>query len=160
MYDITQKRSFRNARVSDLMKALEALPPDAQIVCDGDEWFWLHVEEDGSVANIDSSELDTEYEPHEETREQMHTVKFYTIIRSGIDIDRGSFPTPSVEGCCYDAAYARKRLKELVAAEKERLGDRYTKIEEDADSWEAYNGDEPTALFSRLEVVESELLSV
>lgn len=62
MYDPKMKHAFEDARVRDLIGVLSTLPPDAQIVCDGDEWFWLHVESDRSAVNIDSSALDDLYE--------------------------------------------------------------------------------------------------
>ena len=66
MYDPKLKRAFKSAKVRELIEALQALPPDAQIVCDGDEWFWLHVEKDRSVVNIDSTEMEDEYEVENE----------------------------------------------------------------------------------------------
>jgi hypothetical protein len=62
MYDPKLKRAFKSAKVRELIEALQAMPPDTQILCDGDEWFWLHVEKDRSVVNIDSTELEDEYE--------------------------------------------------------------------------------------------------
>ena len=62
MYDPKLKRAFKSAKVRELIEALQAMPPDTQILCDGDEWFWLHVEKDRSVVNIDSAELEDEYE--------------------------------------------------------------------------------------------------
>ena len=66
MYDPKLKRAFKSAKVRELIEALQALPPDEQIVCDGDEWFWLHVEKDRSVVNIDSTEMEDEYEVENE----------------------------------------------------------------------------------------------
>ena len=48
-------------------KQRKALPPKAKILCDGDEWFWVHVASDLSEVNIDSSELDYAYDDDEET---------------------------------------------------------------------------------------------
>ena len=62
MYDPKLKQAFKSAKVRELIEALQAMPPDTQILCDGDEWFWLHVEKDRSVVNIDSTELEDEYE--------------------------------------------------------------------------------------------------
>lgn len=66
MYDPKLERAFKSAKVRELIEALLTLPPDAQIECDGDEWFWLHVEKDRSVVNIDSTELEDEYEVDDE----------------------------------------------------------------------------------------------
>lgn len=67
MYDPKLKRAFKSAKVRELIEALQTLPPDAQIECDGDEWFWLHVEKDRSVVNIDSTELEDVYEVEDES---------------------------------------------------------------------------------------------
>ena len=66
MYDPNLKRAFKGAKVRELIAVLRAMPQDAQILCDGDEWFWLHVEKDRSVVNIDSTELEDEYEVENE----------------------------------------------------------------------------------------------
>ena len=62
MYEPKLKRTFKGAKVRELIAVLQTMPPDAQILCDGDEWFWLHVEKERSVVNIDSTELEDEYE--------------------------------------------------------------------------------------------------
>ena len=67
MYDPKLKRAFKSAKIRELIEALQTLPPDAQIECDGDECFWLHVEKDRSVVNIDSTELEDEYEVEDES---------------------------------------------------------------------------------------------
>lgn len=61
MYVRNKRMELQSCKVRDLIEAL-APYEDADIVCDGDEYFWLHVEEDGSVVNIDSNSLDSEYE--------------------------------------------------------------------------------------------------
>jgi hypothetical protein len=69
MFDLKLKRKFQGAKVRDLIEALQALPPEAQIECDGDEHFWLHVEGAHSVVNIDSTELEDEYEEDDANEE-------------------------------------------------------------------------------------------
>ena len=61
MYELKKRKEFGYAKVRDLIAAL-LLYEDADIVCDGDEFFWLHVAEDGSLVNIDSNSLDDAYE--------------------------------------------------------------------------------------------------
>lgn len=61
MYDVKKLRSFKGKTVGDLADFLSTLPRGAGIFCDGDEWFWVHIEADGSAVNIDSSSLDAEY---------------------------------------------------------------------------------------------------
>ena len=67
MFDKDKKRAFTDATVQDLIDVLEALPPKAKILCDGDEWFWVHVSSDLTEVDIDSSELDYAYDDDEET---------------------------------------------------------------------------------------------
>ena len=62
MYDYRMQHAFQAAHVRDLIEVLNTLPSDALIECDGDNHFWLHVESDRSVVNIDSTEMDDEYE--------------------------------------------------------------------------------------------------
>lgn len=61
MYDVKKLRSFKGKTVGGLTDYLSALPREAEIFCDGDDWFWVHIEADGSAVNIDSSSLDAEY---------------------------------------------------------------------------------------------------
>jgi len=66
MYDYKLKRTFKYAQVRDLIVALLEMPLDARIVCDDDDWFWLHAESDKSVVNIDSAEHEDEYEQEDD----------------------------------------------------------------------------------------------
>ena len=82
----------------------------------------------------------------------------YTIVRTGIDVDRGSFPGPAAERSFFSPLRARKELQRLVCAEKETLDDRYDCEDQDEDYWEMYQDGNAAALFVRLEVVPSELI--
>lgn len=82
----------------------------------------------------------------------------YTIVRTGIDVDRGSFPGPAAERSFFSPLRARKELQRLVCAEKEKLDDRYDCEDQDEDYWEMYQDGNAAALFVRLEVVPSELI--
>ena len=66
MYDVNKLRSFKGKTVGELVDFLSKLPRGAKIFCDGDEWFWVHIETDESAVNIDSSSLDAEYAEAEE----------------------------------------------------------------------------------------------
>ncbi len=46
----------------------------------------------------------------------------YTIVRTGIDVDRGSFPGPAAERSFFSPLRARKELQRLVCAEKRETG--------------------------------------
>ena len=67
MYDINKRKTFTDpCTVKDFIKVLQQFNPNAQFLCDGDEWFWLHVEKDESVISIDSNSLDDEYEEEDD----------------------------------------------------------------------------------------------
>lgn len=81
----------------------------------------------------------------------------YTIVRTGVDVDRGSFPGPAAEGSFFSPLRARKELQRLVCAEKEELDDRYDCEDQDEDHWEMYQDGNAAALFVRLEILPSKL---
>ena len=66
MYDVNKLRGFKGKTVGELVDFLSTLPREAKIFCDGDEWFWVHLDADESAVNIDSSSLDAEYAEAEE----------------------------------------------------------------------------------------------
>lgn len=82
----------------------------------------------------------------------------YTIVRTGVDVDRGSFPGPAAESSFFSPLRAKKELQRLVCAEKEELDDRYDCEKQDEDHWEMYQDGNAAALFIRLEIVSSELI--
>lgn len=83
---------------------------------------------------------------------------FYTIIRSYADADHGIFTNPYPEGSYFSRERARDELARLVEEELKTLSESYDKIEEDEDSWEAYEDGYAAANFTRLEIVTSELV--
>lgn len=91
-------------------------------------------------------------------QEEKAGVTVYTIIRTGVDVDHGSFPGPSAEGSFFSLLRAKKELQRLVCAEKEDLDGRYDYEELDEDHWEMYQDGNAAALFVRLEIVPSELI--
>ena len=93
----------------------------------------------------------------EERTHDKHTVYVYTIIRSGVDEDRGSFPAPCAEVSFFSRDNARDKLAELIAEEKANLDPRYDHVEEDEDFWEASEDGYAAAHFTRLEIVSSVL---
>lgn len=84
-------------------------------------------------------------------------VTVYTIVRSGVDVDRGSFPTPTAEGSFFSLLRAKAELQKLICAEKEELDDRYDCEAQDEEFWEMYQDGNAAALFSRLEILSSKL---
>lgn len=91
------------------------------------------------------------------TQEEEAGVMVYTIVRTGVDVDRGSFPGPAAEGSFFSPLRARKALQRLVCAEKEELDDRYDCEDQDEDHWEMYQDGNAAALFVRLEILPSKL---
>ena len=84
-------------------------------------------------------------------------VTVYTIVRTGADADRGCFPPPQAEGSYLSPQRAETELQKLVKAEKEDLDSRYDSEEAGEDYWEAFQDGYAAALFTRLEIVTSEL---
>ncbi len=84
-------------------------------------------------------------------------VKVYTIIRTGVDAERGHFPEPQSEGSFLSFLRAKAELQKLVIAEKDELDGRYDCEEYDENYWEAYQDGYATALSTRLEIISSEL---
>ncbi len=81
----------------------------------------------------------------------------YTIVSTGVDADRGFFPDPSTRGSYLSLVRAREELERLVIEEKDELDDRYDKEDRGEDYWEMFQNGYAAALFSRLEILSSEL---
>lgn len=62
MYDINKRKTLKNPTVGDLIKYLSQLPKGAMLLCCGDNYSCIHVEQDGSVVCIDTEDLDECYE--------------------------------------------------------------------------------------------------
>lgn len=62
MYDIKQRKPLLDIPVSYLIELLRSMPPEATLTVNGDNYFYIHVETDGSVVNIDNEPLDECYE--------------------------------------------------------------------------------------------------
>lgn len=63
MLDAKKRKSFcaQDTTVEELIEVLKGYDPEAKIGVDGDNYFYIHVEEDGSAISIDSSSLDDIY---------------------------------------------------------------------------------------------------
>ena len=63
MFDAKKRKSFcaQDTTVEELIEVLKGYDPDAKIGVDGDNYFYIHVKEDGSAVSIDSSSLDEVY---------------------------------------------------------------------------------------------------
>lgn len=84
-------------------------------------------------------------------------VVIYTIVRTGTDADRGLFPDPQTEGSFLSRLKAHMELQKLIDAEKAGLDSRYDCEESGEDYWEAFQVGYAAALFTRLEIVQSDL---
>ena len=70
-YDINKRQEFMGrTTVRDIINILNTLNPDATFLCDGDSYFYLHVESDDSIVCIDSSSLDDDYPDPEDDGEE------------------------------------------------------------------------------------------
>ena len=63
MLDAKKRKSFcaADTTVEELIEVLKSYDPEAKIGVDGDNYFYIHVEEDGKAISIDSSSLDDIY---------------------------------------------------------------------------------------------------
>ena len=57
MYDLTKMKTGLNVKCKDLAKELMKYP-EAEIAICGDSWVYLHVEQDGSIINLDNEDLE------------------------------------------------------------------------------------------------------
>ncbi len=84
-------------------------------------------------------------------------MQIYTIVRTAIDEDRGFLPDPAIEGSYCSRTRALTNLERLIKAEKEELDERYNCENRGEDFWEMYSDGYYSSLFSRIEVLASEL---
>ena len=62
MYDISKRRECKNMKVWEAIEILCKMPLNAKVLFNGDEYGYLHIEEDESAISFDDSSLDDEYE--------------------------------------------------------------------------------------------------
>ena len=112
---------------------------------------------------IESSRVSRMYRQsgHKTGKEQVYRrIRLYTIVRTGADADRGYFSDPQSEGSFLSQPFARIAFQQLVDDEKETLDSRYDSEEQGVDYWEAYQEGYAAALFTRLEILSSDLIIV
>lgn len=83
--------------------------------------------------------------------------KIYTIVATGVDVDRGYFPNPSARGSYLSLPKAREELARMIAEEQQELNERYNAEDRCEDFWEAYEDGYAAGRFSRLEILTTEL---
>ena len=73
-YDINKRREIDcPMTVGELVSILQGMNHSAEVLCDGDKYFYIHVEADDSVVNIDSSGLDDVYpDPDDDDKHFIH----------------------------------------------------------------------------------------
>ena len=62
MSDRKQFSFYSELTVGQLAEILNGLPKDAEFVLCGDDQFYIHVESDGSVVNLDNNSLEDCYD--------------------------------------------------------------------------------------------------
>ena len=61
MFDINKRVECKDLTVGQLKKILETVSDDAKVFVLGDNYAYIHFEEDGSVISFDDNSLDDEY---------------------------------------------------------------------------------------------------
>lgn len=61
MYDVNERKKFRNLAIAEFTEQLQALPQDAKLLICGEDIFFLHIEKDKSVVCIDTEDLEDVY---------------------------------------------------------------------------------------------------
>lgn len=62
MYELTKRYFQENILVEQLIEALKKYPQKAKVCICGDSYCYMHLEQDGTVVNIDNESLDECYE--------------------------------------------------------------------------------------------------
>lgn len=88
----------------------------------------------------------------------MPEAKIYTIVSTGVDVDRGLFPDPQAHGSYLDILRAREELDRLIEATKKELDERYDYEKRSEDHWEMCMMGSGNSLLSRLEILTSQLM--
>ena len=84
MYDINGKKKLHDTTVGELINVLKDFPQDAKAEICGDSYCIIHIEEDGSVVNIDNEDLD---ECYERKQTKGLTVRDFINIVKQLDLD-------------------------------------------------------------------------
>lgn len=59
---------MKDATVGEVMDILKELPKDAKVFFNGDNYGYIHIEEDNSVVSFDDSSLDDLYDEKEDKK--------------------------------------------------------------------------------------------
>lgn len=62
MYDLSKRKECKDIKVREVVEILSTLPEDASVLFNGDNYGYLHIEEDLSIISFDDASLDEEYE--------------------------------------------------------------------------------------------------
>lgn len=88
----------------------------------------------------------------------MPKINIHTIIYTCADAEREDFPTPEERGSFLDLKRARDELDRLIEEEKKKLDERYNSEDRTENWWEAYMDGFYPGIFSRIEILTSELM--
>lgn len=92
MYDLSKRIECKDLEVSELKKVLANVPDNCKVVFMGDNYGYIHIEEDLSVINFDDASLDEEYESYGMSDEAFKAEYNFRECKDG-------------ESCCGDCAY-------------------------------------------------------
>lgn len=67
MYDINKRKQFKT--VGELKEILNDIPDDTQVLICGEDYGWLHIEQDNSVVCLDNEDLECCYEDAKDLEE-------------------------------------------------------------------------------------------
>lgn len=68
MYDIDLRKELKDATVGEIIDILNTLPRDCKANFNGDNYGYIHIEEDKSAMSFDDSSLDDDYDMYEEIK--------------------------------------------------------------------------------------------
>lgn len=88
----------------------------------------------------------------------MPETKIYTIVSTGVDVDRGFFPNPTAHGSYLSLKRAKEEMAQLIEAEMDELDDRYNQEDRSDTYWEMYMEGYANSLFVRIEILSSQLM--
>lgn len=75
MYDINKRREMKDTTVGEVLEILNELPKDAKVFFNGDNYGYIHIEEDNSVISFDDSSLDDLYDEVESSNDTLNEEK-------------------------------------------------------------------------------------
>lgn len=88
----------------------------------------------------------------------MPNTTIYTVLLTGVDVEREFFPDPEALGSYLSRERARKEMWRMAKEEDEIADSRYNGRDDGDDFWMAFREGEASSLFTRVEVLTSQLM--